>query len=70
MKHTVETAPIDEPILVYVRNVDPISRKPRGWLMGKCFSWRGTRSLLADGYNGDWDIPYWHPLPGDPEATR
>ena len=59
---TPETAPADTPILVWVREAN---RDGSGaWRMGRVA--RGSHfadQLFADGYNGPWDIPFWHPLP-------
>lgn len=65
---TVETAPIDKPILVWVADIAPATGRPVGWRMGKCWDWKGTEpQLYAEGFNGKWDIPFWHPLPDDPK---
>ncbi len=66
--NTAENAPKDQPILVWVRDKTSWSNKPEGWKMGRCVHYKGCDPrLLADGFNGDWDIPYWHPLPDDVE---
>lgn len=58
------TAPTDTPILVWVRDPSP---RFQGWKMGRCVKHGSLPpKLLADGFNGDWDIPYWHPLPQTP----
>lgn len=65
---TAETAPTDRPILVWVRDKAVASDKPNGWRMGRCSGYGSLpKKLYADGFNGDWDIPYWHPLPSNPE---
>lgn len=65
---TVETAPTNTPILVWVADIDVQTGRSIGWRMGKCWTWRGSDpKLYADGMNGDWHIPYWHPLPEDPK---
>lgn len=60
------------PILVWVRDTN-IDGKPVGWRMGRVAPAIGAAipaELQADGYNGDWDIPFWHPLPPPPTDTK
>jgi hypothetical protein len=65
VERTADNAPEGAPILVWVRDIETKTGKPTGWRMGRV--WKGRdglpSKLYADGYNGDWDIPYWHPLP-------
>lgn len=65
-----ELAPENTPILVWVREADYIDRKRVGaWRLGKVARYPGLPDTLkADGYNGEWDIPYWTHLPPAPET--
>lgn len=65
---TAENAP-DGPLLVWVADVGLVWGKPIGWRMGRRVRAVGTlpAELKADGYNGDWTIPFWHPLPEPPK---
>lgn len=63
---TAETAPLDRPILVWVRGVSK-DRVRGGWRAGRCHGEDGLpKKLFADGYNGDWEIPYWMDYPPPP----
>lgn len=69
--HTVESAPTDRRILVWVREAQIKGRdgKRRGqWVPGRALHAPGLpKSLHADAYSGDWDIPFWTDFPPDAE---
>ena len=65
-RRTAETAPKDTPILVWVRRAE--KDKSGAWKMGKVLHGYGMPDeLRADGFSGPWDIPFWAPLPDEPE---
>ena len=66
--NTPENAPEDRPILVWVREVN---RDGSGaWKAGRLVSGDGLPpKLFADGYNGDWDIPFWAEYPPPPDEA-
>lgn len=71
MSRTAETAPVDVPILVWVADINHSTGNPVGWRMGRCNTFRGKDPrLYGEGLNGNWNIPYWHPLPDDPDKGR
>jgi hypothetical protein len=70
---TAESVPLDTPILVWVRDIQRIGSVTRGaWKSGYAAEvWDGDnpnkRVLRADTCSGNWDIPYWRPMPEAPE---
>lgn len=61
----IETAPRDESrILVFID--DPVSKVQRH-AFGHCY---GSGCVIAEGYNGDWRITHWMPLPESPAAKK
>lgn len=63
----IDAAPKDEPILVWVSDICPRTKKPEGWKMGRCVQHGNLPpKLIADGFNGDWRVEIWHPLPAPP----
>lgn len=68
MPYTAETAPANTPILVWVRRVT--EDRKGAWRMGRVVRGDGLPDqLYADGCNGPWEVPYWHPLPPAPETV-
>jgi len=65
--NTAETAPSNTLILVWVRG---ISKDGKGeWRVGRVHRGDGLPDqLAADGCHGDWDIPFWAPLPPPAET--
>ena len=64
---TIDTAPLRPTrVLLWVREAGENGRG--AWVKGYVIQdHTGKRVPVAGGYNGDWDIPYWAPLPADPE---
>ncbi len=67
--NTIDTATPGADVLVWVRGAGK-DRKSGAWKMGRCVGGDGfPPELKADGYNGDWEIPFWHPLPPPAEEA-
>lgn len=67
---TVETAPTNRRILVWVRDALIVKQgeKAGAWVPVRASHYAGLpKSLHADGYNGNWDIPFWTDFPPDAE---
>lgn len=67
MTETIDTAPLHPTrVLLWVRGA---GERGRGaWVKGCVRIYDdGSRTAVAGGYNGERDIPYWAPLPADPE---
>lgn len=63
----IETAPTHPTrVLLWVRGAGECGAG--AWVKGYVRQYfTGERIPIAGGYGGDWDIPYWAPLPADPE---
>lgn len=63
---TAKSAPLNTPILVWVRGA---GMKGEGqWCPGRVARGDGLPDeLKSDFHNGDWDIPFWSPYPDNPE---
>ena len=67
--YTVETAPPDTPILVWVRDANKDGSG--AWKPGRVLTGYDLPPVLAaDSYNGPWDIPYWTPYPKKPDGEK
>lgn len=61
----IETAPKDVRGLVWIED-----KVLRGVAFGRVITYgnSGERFAVADGFNGDWNISHWMPLPEPPQS--